>query len=82
MHNFGKVPMYRMKPQKGFLFSSFVVLLLGILFFFEGKRDPGNLPAIERANFILVISIVVSGALFIIATSRMWFKHLWHDRYK
>ena len=28
-----------------------------------------------------MISIVVAGLLVIVATSRMWFKHLWHDRY-
>lgn len=74
--------MHKMKPLRGFLISSIVILVLGGLFFFEGYRDPGDLPGHDRANAILAISVVVSGILFIIATSRMWFKHLWHDRYK
>ncbi|VGO17648.1 hypothetical protein PDESU_06249 [Pontiella desulfatans] len=82
MHGHGKVPMFRMKPNKGTLAIAIVVLLLGVLFFFEGHRDPGDIPAHERANLLLAISVVVSGLLFIVSTGRMWFKHLWHDRYR
>ena len=74
--------MFRMKPQPGYLAGAIVTLLLGVLLFFEGRRDPGDIPAHERANLILLVSIVISGLLFIIATSKMWFKHLWHDRYR
>ncbi|WP_136083136.1 hypothetical protein [Pontiella desulfatans] len=74
--------MFRMKPNKGTLAIAIVVLLLGVLFFFEGHRDPGDIPAHERANLLLAISVVVSGLLFIVSTGRMWFKHLWHDRYR
>lgn len=82
MSTHGKVPMFKMKPQKGTLVAAIVVLVLGIAFFFEGHRDPGDIPAHERANLILAFSIVVSGVLLIIATGRMWFSHLWHDRYR
>ena len=82
IQNHGKVPMHKMKPQRGFFVSAIVVLGLGGLFFYEGYRDPGDIPAHERANIFLLVSIVVSGLLFIIATGRMWFKHLWHDRYR
>jgi hypothetical protein len=58
------------------------MLVLGVLFYFEGHRDPGDIPAQERSNLILAIFIVISGLLFIISTGRMWFKHLWHDRYR
>lgn len=78
----GKVPMFKMRPHKVSLVAACCVLILGVLFFFEGRRDPGNVPAHERANLILAISIVLSGVLFIISTGRMWFSHLWHDRYK
>ena len=80
--NHGKVPMFRMKPQPGYLWAAIIVLLMGVLIYFEGHRDPGNVPAHERSTLILVISIIASGVLLIIATSRMWFKHLWHDRYR
>ena len=82
MYTHGKVPMFKMKPHKGSLLAAAVVLLLGALFFFEGHRDPGDIPAQEQSRLVFVISIVVSGLLIIIATGRMWFGHLWHDRYR
>lgn len=82
MYSNGHVPMFKMRPQKGGLIAAFVVLVLGVLFFFEAHRDPGDLAAHEHARFALAVSIVVSGLLVIISTGRMWFKHLWHDRYK
>ncbi len=78
----GKVPMFRMRPQIGTLVLAGFVLLLGLLLFLEGHRDPGDIPAHERSTFILVVSVVLAGLLAIISTSRMWFKHLWHDRYR
>ena len=78
----GKVPMFKMKPQKGTLVMAVLVLLLGVLAFIDGRQDPGDLQAQDRAKLILAISIVVSGILFVISTARMWFKHLWHDRYR
>ncbi len=77
----GKVPMFRMKPQRGTLWLSIIVLLFGAVAFLDGHKDPGDISAQERSNFVLTLSIVISGALMIVATSRMWFKHLWHDRY-
>lgn len=82
MSAYGKVPMFKMKPHGGSLVAAIAVLILGIAFFFEGHRDPGDLPAHDRANLFLTVSIIVSGLLSIVATGRMWFRHLWHDRYK
>ncbi len=82
IHNYGKVPMYKMKPHKGFFITAVVILILGLLFFFEGHRDPGDIPAHERSNMVLVVAVIVSGLLFMVSTGRMWFKHLWHDRYR
>ena len=48
--NHGKVPMFRMKPQPGYLWAAIIVLLLGVLLFFEGHRDPGDLPAQRSAR--------------------------------
>lgn len=77
----GKVPMFKMKPQSGTLWVSVIMLLLGAAAFFDGHKDPGDIAAQDRSNLALALSIVVSGVLMIVATSRMWFKHLWHDRY-
>lgn len=77
----GKVPMFKMKPSLGTLIMAIIVLLLGVLFFYEGHRDPGDIPAQNRSNLAFAVSVIISGLLFIVATGRMWFKHLWHDRY-
>lgn len=82
MQGHGKVPMFKMKPQRGTLFCAIVVLLLGLLFLYEGHRDPGDIPAHERSSLIFAVMVVISGLLFIVSTGRMWFKHLWHDRYR
>lgn len=79
--NRGKVPMFKMKPQPLPMIGSLAVIILGVLLWIQGHSDPGNIPAHNRSNLILVISIVIGGLLLIVATSRMWFKHLWHDRY-
>ena len=81
MHS-GRVPSFRMKPQYGTLMVAFVILVVGILGFYESHSDPGNLDAEKRGYLLLAICIVVSGVLIITATSRMWFRHLWHQRYK
>lgn len=78
----GKVPIFRMKPHMPTLVSAAVVLVLGLLVFHQGHLDPGDIPAHERSNLALVIAIIVAGLLFIVSTGRMWFKHLWHDRYR
>ncbi len=77
----GKVPMFRMKPQRGTLWMAISVIILGAVAFFNGHTDPGDIPAQDRGHAFLAVSIVVSGVLLIVATSRMWFKHLRHDRY-
>ncbi len=77
----GKVPMFKMKPQRGTLWVAIFVLLLGAAAFFDGHKDPGNIPAEDRSHAMLAVSIVIAGILLIISTGRMWFKHLWHDRY-
>ncbi len=74
--------MFKMRPQRGTLWLAIFILLLGALAFYDGHRDPGNISAQDRSKFVLALSVIVSGVLFIVSTSRMWFKHLWHDRYK
>ena len=81
MNSFGKVPMYKMKPMKGPLIGALIVFGFGVLAFYNGHRDPGDIPGQNRANIIFALSVEVAGGLFMVATGRMWFKHLWHDRY-
>lgn len=73
--------MFKMRPQQGTLWLALFVLMMGAIAYLDGHMDPGDIPAQSRSRLILTISIIVSGALMVIATSRMWFRHLWHDRY-
>jgi hypothetical protein len=73
--------MFKMKPQRGTLWLAILVLTFGCVAFFDAHKDPGNIPAQDRGHAVLALSIAVSGTLVIVATGRMWFKHLWHDRY-
>jgi hypothetical protein len=73
--------MFKMKPQRGTLWLSIIILMVGAVAYYDGHLDPGNIAAQDRAKLFLALSIVLSGGCMIIATSRMWFKHLWHDRY-
>lgn len=71
-----------MRPHRGTLFAALAVFLLGVLYLYDCHRDPGDIPAQERGNLVFAASIVIAGVLVIISTGRMWFKHLWHDRYR
>lgn len=77
----GKVPMFKLKPNWGMIYGAVFVLILGFLIFWNGQSDPGNISAQSSSRFALFVSIVIAGLLFIAATGRMWFRHLWHDRY-
>lgn len=70
-----------MKPQQGTLWVAIIVLVLGVAAYLDGHNDPGNIAAQDRSSAALALSIIISGILMIVATSRMWFQHLWHDRY-
>ena len=78
----GHVPMFRMKLPRAPMIAALVVLVLGGAFYYHGQSDPGNLPAQRFGKLALAVSIAIAGMLVIIATGRMWYKHLWHDRYK
>ncbi len=78
----GRVPMFKMQPQRGTLWVAIIILFLGVACYVAGHSDPGNLSAHRTSSLVLAICIVVSGLLLIISTARMWFKHLWHDRYR
>jgi SNF family Na+-dependent transporter len=77
----GKVPMFKMQPHHGTLWLAIVVFFLGLAFFLDTHLDPADIPAHRQGKFVFALSIVVAGLLMIISTGRMWFKHLWHDRY-
>lgn len=73
--------MFKMKAQRGTLWLAMGIFILGGMVYLDGHKDLGNIPAQDRSQALFAVSIVVSGVLLIISTGRMWFKHLWHDRY-
>lgn len=78
----GKVPMFKMRPSVGPLIGAVVVLLFGGAVYWSAIQDPTKIEAQQASQLVLAVSVVIAGGLVIIATGRMWFRHLWHDRYK
>lgn len=66
----------------GPLIGAVIVLLFGGVVYWYSEQDPTNINGNPMAKLVMAISIAIAGILVIIATGRMWFKHLWHDRYK
>lgn len=75
-----RVPMFKMRPSRGLLIGAGVVLLFGVGVYQYAAQDPMMFDF--PSQLILAVCVALSGILVIIATGRMWFKHLWHDRYK
>ncbi|AKJ65380.1 hypothetical protein [Kiritimatiella glycovorans] len=77
----GKVAMFRLRPNYGLLLFALIVLLLGLFGYAEMQREAetGNIDAQGRARLILVITVIICGISVIVATARLWFRHLWGE---
>jgi len=75
-----RVPMFKLRPYRGLLLASFLVLVIGGLlsayFFIEDAYCTGC----RRGLFILIITLIFALFLVISAFSRYGFRHLWHHR--
>jgi hypothetical protein len=78
----GKVPMFKLRPSAGPLIGAVVILLFGVAVYQYAAQDPTMIDFQQTSKLILALCVGISGILVIIATGRMWFRHLWHDRYK
>lgn len=78
----GQVPMFKLKLPRGPIFGALALVLLGGAVYYKEQRDPGDLESHKMAILIMAVCVVLAGILVIIATARMWYRHLWHDRYK
>lgn len=84
----GKVPQFSLRPHPVVSMVLVLVLIAGVLVamsFFSMEEGTGEYRHI--GIFILVITAMVSICLAIVATSKMWFPHLWkknstHARHK
>lgn len=74
--------MYRLRPKKGFLLLGIMIGVIGGLgfWYYDTLAAAGDIHAAKVSRLILVFTIIGAGLSFIIATSRFWFKHLWHRR--
>jgi hypothetical protein len=84
----GSVPHFSMRPHPALVISIILTLLVGVLFamsFFY--REDGTGMYKQRGILILIITGILTIFQLILATSKMWFPHLWkknstHARHK
>lgn len=75
-----RVPMFKMRPNTGLLVVALFVLIVGGLFSAYFFTEDAYSDDFHRGIFALVVTVVLCLLLVIAATSRMWFRHLWHHR--
>ena len=88
MNTRGKVPHFTLRPHPIVTGAFFLVLIVGLLLamsFLSMEEGAGNYK--QKAMLTLVVTGVVCFCLLILATSKLWFRHLWkknstHDRHK
>ena len=75
-----RVPMYKMRPNRGLLWTAVMVLVVGGLltayFYIEDAYSSEN----SRWLLSLIVTSIVVVMLIISATGHFWFRHLWHHR--
>jgi uncharacterized membrane protein HdeD (DUF308 family) len=76
-------PVYKHHPTWSALIGAIVCLVMGMLCFFEiNQRVQNGEIGEEKLLALIVISITVSGILFIVAFARYRFTHLWMGSHK
>ena len=88
MDSDGKVPHYKLKPHPIVMLVIILVVITGTLTslsFFSMEDGTGTFK--HRGTLVLIITSLLSICLGIVATSKMWFSHLWkknstHARHK
>jgi hypothetical protein len=77
-----RVIKYRRRPSRHTLALALFVMAAGAggaAYFMYG--EPRVLPTSPgRAYLCLAAAAVIAGWIVIVATSKLWFKHLWHKR--
>ena len=78
----GRVVNFRLRPPKRMFFYALLILAAGggiALYYLSPERR--FLPhSRSMAYLAIAFSVVLSGCLVIIATAKLWFRHLWHKR--
>jgi len=84
----GKVPYFTLRPHPVVSVVFVLVIIVGVLTamsFFSMEEGTGEYR--QRGIFTLIVTAILSICLAIVATSKMWFPHLWkknssHARHK
>ena len=88
MHTRGSVPHFTLRPHPAVTMLFFFILVIGTLMslsFLSMEEGAGQYR--QKAAFTLSVTGVLCTILAILATSKLWFRHLWkknstHDRHK
>ena len=84
----GRVPNFSLKPHPGFVFSFFFTLLVGGLVALALlSKEEGVGDYRQKAIFVMLVTGLLCFFQLILATSKLWFPHLWkrnstHNRHK
>ncbi|MBM4156867.1 MAG: hypothetical protein FJ221_17850 [Lentisphaerae bacterium] len=78
----GHVINFRLRPPKRMFFLAFLILAVGggIAAYYLSPARRFMPDARARAYFAIAIASVSSGCILIVATAKLWFRHLWHKR--
>lgn len=72
--------MFKLKPNTGLLCTAlFVFISGGLISAYLFDRDV-YLDSSNSGSFAILVTGILTTFLLIAATSRMWFRHLWHHR--
>jgi hypothetical protein len=78
LHTRGKVPHFSMRPHPGVTIALIIILisgLLGSMSLFSMEEGTGEFR--QKGMFTLIATILISIMLTFVATSKIWFPHLW-----
>jgi len=75
-----RVPMFKLRPYKGFLWAALFVLVVGGLLSFYLFVEDSYVSGSHRGLLALIVTLSLAFLLLVIAFSRYGFRHLWHHR--
>jgi hypothetical protein len=78
-----KVFVYRLRPSRGYLVAILLIAFVAApiaAYLLTGDRrfDPGSVAA---GRLVVAVAAALIGIIGIVATAKLWFRHLWHRRH-
>ena len=75
-----RVPMYRMRANRGMLWTALLIFVVGGLLSAYFYTEDAYASESPRGLFTVIVTCVLTIFSLIAATSHFWFRHLWHHR--